>query len=55
MKKEIAGDTSKAVTCSRNAAKLGYEVTENDEYEGTSFWSELNLSLKLQRGEILNS
>jgi len=37
MKKEIAGDTSKAVTCSRNAAKLGYEVTENDEYEGTSF------------------
>ena len=31
MKKEVAGDTSKAARCSRNADRLGYEMTENDE------------------------
>jgi len=29
-RKEVAGDTSKAVRFSRNAAELGYEMTEND-------------------------
>jgi len=30
MRKEVAGYTSKAIRCSRNAARLGYEMTEND-------------------------
>jgi len=30
-RKEVAGDTRKGVTCSRNAVKLGYEMTKNDE------------------------